>query len=288
MTGRPAEAPARLEVVTDGAGVNEDLAGADPPFYWVLDGSTPLFGHTVKSSRSDAEWLVLTIDTWLRRNLADRTDFDPTRLIGSLARVLGREYKKEGVPVGPEGPSAALALVRVRTGAVDYAVLGDVTVVIRSRRRVEVVRDEKVTEFDRAAIEILTRELDAGATYDHAHRVLGDTLRSNRRYMNSQPGYWILTNRSRAARHAVAGTKRIAPGAEVLVMSDGFARVVDTFGLYRGWNGLLAHARKKSLNSALEALRAAERRDPQCRRFPRLSPFDDATALYLRAPPDAA
>jgi hypothetical protein len=286
LTAKPPAAPTRLEVVTDGAGVNEDLAGADPPFYWVLDGSTPLFGHAVKGSRSDAEWLVLTIDAWLRRNLADRPDLDLKRMIGSLARVLGREYKKEGVPVGPEGPSAALALVRLRPGHVDYAVLGDVTVVIRSQRRVEVVRDERVTEFDREAVGILEREFEEGATYEDAHRVLQETLRSNRRFMNAQPGYWILANRASAARHAVAGSKAIDSGAEVLVMSDGFTRVVDTFGLYRGWNGLLARARKGSLESALEALRAAERRDPQCRHFPRLSPFDDATALYIRTPTD--
>ena len=270
--------------MTDGAGVNEDLAGADPPFYWVIDGSTPLFGHKVKSSRSDAEWLALTIDAWLRRYLADGTDRDLKHVIESLATVLGRAYKKAGVPVGPEGPSAALALVRLRPGRVDYAVLGDVTVVIRSQRRVEVVRDERVTEFDREAIEILEREFEEGATYETAHRVLRETLRNNRKFMNAQPGYWILANRASAARHAVAGSERIDSGAEVLVMSDGFARVVDTFGLYRGWNGLLAHARKESLESALEALRAAERRDPQCRRFPRLSPFDDATALYIRTP----
>jgi hypothetical protein len=276
--------PARLEVVTAEAGVNEDLAGNSPPFYWVLDGSTPLFGKNVRGFGSDALWLVETIDARLRKALTDRADRDLEQILRSVATVLGREFKRAGIPEGPEGPSAAIGLVRLRASRLDYAILGDITVVVRSGRRVEAVRDERVVEFDRAAVELLTRELSSGATYDHARRAVHKALRENRKYMNAQPGYWILSNKARAAHHAVTGSLEVTPGSEILVASDGFSRVVDTFRLYRGWTGLLSEVRAGSLASAIRRLRTAERKDPQCRRYPRLSPADDATALYIRTP----
>jgi hypothetical protein len=272
----------RLEIVTDGVGVNEDLAGSSPPLYWVLDGSTPLFPKRVEDSRSDAEWLVQRIDEWLRSAPIDRTERDLREVIASLATVLGRDFKRAGLSKEPEGPSAAIALVRMLGHRVEYAILGDISVVVRSNRRLHHFRDERVAKFDRLAVDLLKKELDAGSTFDRASAAVRATLRENRKYMNVQPGYWILTNRARAARHAVAGSLRLGKSAEVLVASDGFTRAVDIFRLHHGWSGLLSTVRDQAMTGTIAQLRSAERRDPQCRKFPRLSPADDATALYLR------
>jgi hypothetical protein len=272
----------RLEIVTEGVEINEDRAGSYPPLHWVLDGSTPLSPKKVERSRSDAEWLVERIDHWLRTAKIERTERDLTQVIESLATVLGREFKQANVGQGDEGPSAAIGLLRVLPKRLDYAILGDITVVVRTNRRLRVLRDERVAEFDEIAIKLLKQELNEGATFERASRVVRAKLRENRKYMNAQPGYWILSNRARAARHALAGSIKLEREAEVLAASDGFARAVDVFRLYHGWAGLLSDVREHSVGEALARLRRAERNDPQCRAFPRLSPVDDATALYLR------
>ena len=74
---------------------------------------------------------------------------------------------------------------------------------------------------------------------------------------------------------------RVAGGDDVLLMSDGFAALVDAYGAYDG-PGLFAAVAERGLAALAVELRAIERDDAACRRFPRFKASDDATALWLR------
>jgi hypothetical protein len=274
--------PLRIEVASAGSGVNEDIAGVHPPYFWVIDASTPLFKARVTSEPSDALWLAKRIDDYLHtRIVREQGSISLSPLIEGLAAAVGRELRSIGAPRGPEGLSAAIGIIRIDGKRLDYLILGDVTLAVANGRTVRLLRDERVTRFDRAAIDVLKAELEAGAPYARARKRTFDRLREHRKYMNVESGYWILSNRVSAVRRAESGTLRISPGARALLTSDGFSRVVDLFHLYRGWRGLLAMLRQESLTSILSELRRAELADPESRRFPRLAPHDDATALFV-------
>jgi hypothetical protein len=274
--------PRRIEVVTAASGVNEDIAGVRPPYYWVIDASTPLFEAHVTQEPSDALWLAKRIDDYLHARIArERAEIRLRPLVEGLAAAIAKDLRRVGAPRGPEGLSAALGIIRTNAEGIDYLILGDVTLIVSTGRRIQAVRDEGVTRFDRAALDVFEAELAAGAPYPLARKRTTDRLREHRKHMNAESGYWILSNSLKAVGHAEQGKVRAGTGSKVLLMSDGFSRSVDVFHLYRGWRGLLAAAQREPLAAAIAKLRHAESADRQARRYPRLSRHDDATALYL-------
>jgi hypothetical protein len=66
-----------------------------------------------------------------------------------------------------------------------------------------------------------------------------------------------------------------------LLCTDGFYRAVDTYGVVDE-AGLVAACRQQhGMDGVLSAIRAAEAADPECEKFPRFKPADDASAVGL-------
>jgi hypothetical protein len=104
-----------------------------------------------------------------------------------------------------------------------------------------------------------------------------------RREMNTDGGYWILSTDPRAADEARSGTVHVQPGTEILLMTDGFSRLVDTFAQPPDWLALLDPiAAGRPLMDEVSRLRRIEQSDPTGTRWPRLSVSDDASALFAR------
>ncbi len=101
---------------------------------------------------------------------------------------------------------------------------------------------------------------------------------------NTEGGYWVLGVEPEAAKHVEVGSVPLETPAAGLLMSDGFYRLVDTFGLVAE-DRLLGRAREEGLSALLAEVRQAEDNDPDCLRHPRFKPKDDATALLLEMTP---
>ncbi len=191
---------------------------------------------------------------------------------------------------GFELPSAGVAFVRLAGGRLEYARLGDCRAILGlpdgrtvSTRRSTLHRlDSRVT----GKMQELRRRGLAGG-YAEARRAVQDDLRANRDLLNRPGGYWALGLDPEAARRMEVGAVAAAPGAPIagLLVSDGFYRLVDTFGACRDDAALLSEARARGLATMLAELRGLEDADPECVSHPRLKPKDDATALLFEAVP---
>ena len=132
-------------MTSPGGGVNEDAAGWSGDAFWVLDGATPLYGSYRKTA---ARWLVDTADRLLRRSLARGDPDDASTLLVSLARRLSTELRKANKTGGYGLPSAAVGIVLHRPEAVEYALLGDVTLVVADGSEIRVATDDRVGKLD--------------------------------------------------------------------------------------------------------------------------------------------
>ena len=86
---------------------------------------------------------------------------------------------------------------------------------------------------------------------------------------------------ARAAEHAYCATDSIEPGDHILLMSDGFYRLIDTFNLYSPRNFMARATAPNGLSFLYNELRTVEDSDPDGRLYPRVKKSDDATALLL-------
>lgn len=107
-----------------------------------------------------------------------------------------------------------------------------------------------------------------------------EALRVSRNRIGSG-GHWLFMPDVKAATHVSRRVLTLAPGAVILLASDGFLALASDYGAYSA-DTLMAAAQDRGLDALGEELRAIEAADPGGETYPRFKSSDDATALLLR------
>jgi serine/threonine protein phosphatase PrpC len=264
---------------------NEDRAGSADAAGWVLDGTTGLSSRRLLPGASDAAWFVAAVDEALRRHLPMGLEVCAT-LRRSVLDVRERFAAAALQPADEEleRPAASLALARRGPGGdLELASVGDCHILLRDARgKVEVFGSSPVSELDRQVVARLVELRAQGVEgYAEAWDHLVGVIRRNRTLANRDGGYWVLDLGERWLPHVERRVCVWRPGEPLLLVSDGFYRLVDTFGFYTDQE-LLEAAQEDGLAELGRQLRTAEGEDPECVRHPRIKVHDDATALLVR------
>jgi hypothetical protein len=268
-----------------GIAANEDLAGSTGDFAWVLDGATPISDRTFFSAHDDAEWIVKAFDKIIRQTISeDRTDNSDAQWLWEvlrigftrLAAVGGERHPFSGIQKH-ELPTFAMAMVHFGPDCLDYALLADCEVVIDTDIGVVSYTDQRFESVRRST---LARYLQLVDRYGRPRTLtmLRDQLSKNRSLMNIPGGHYVGTLDPACAETAVVGSLPVTKIRQVLLCTDGFARVVTLFRAL-SWADLFSGT---SLSEATRVLRECEANDTACRAYPRVKVSDDATALLLR------
>lgn len=244
---------------------------------WVLDGATdvsPLqpFSH----AESGAAWLADAISTRLVQGPQENEDAETywTRVLEDVRTLAARAST---IPLGnlPVEASPIASGIWVRSGAeqAELVMLGDCFALIDDGSgHIQTIGSKDKPEDEAAwARKLLTLEPEERNA----------ALRDQRRQQNTED-HWIFGLDPEAARHLEKLTIKLGPGAEILLMTDGFYRLVSPyrlqtseslFDLVRGKNGLLG---------AIRLLRSQEASDSDDARLGRIKTRDDACCLWLR------
>jgi hypothetical protein len=105
-------------------------------------------------------------------------------------------------------------------------------------------------------------------------------LRAARNRINSGR-HWSFSPDAQAADHAAQAHVAAAPGAVVLLATDGFLALASDYGRYTA-HTLVEAALTKGLGALGDAVREIEEADPQGHKHPRFKKSDDATAVLLK------
>lgn len=273
-----------VDAVCEPAGaVNEDRWGARAAAVWILDGATGIAEERVLPGPSDALWLVERVDAGLRR----RADLaaPPAEVLRPIVRQMQQEFA--GAALRPAAapvdlPGAALAMMRLSGESVELGSLGDCRIAHRSDGgEVRCFGTSGVTALDELLVEEVVRFQAAGLPHDEIWRRVLPMMRRHRALANLPEGYWRLDLSARGLDHIETAIVPASPGASFVLLSDGFYRLVDTYARY-SYGTLLAAAEDTGLRPLYDELRSLEAEDADCRRYPRLKPRDDATAVLVR------
>src|SRR5262249_38682056 len=105
-------------------------------------------------------------------------------------------------------------------------------------------------------------------------------IRSFRELANLQPGYSVVHPTRRWCTRTKRLTRDAAKLRHLMVVSDGFYRLVDIFHVTNA-EGLLRRALQDGLEMLFSELREMEFKDAHCRAYPRVKTCDDASAILL-------
>jgi hypothetical protein len=175
----------------------------------------------------------------------------------------------------PGTPSAGVGIV-VDTGqAIQWLVLGDVTIAIDTDHGLETIVDERVSRTAPQAREEADR-YPIGS--DEKTAALLRMKEQELAARNTPHGYWIAAADPAAADHALLGTT--PHWARLALLTDGAGRA-HAFRLLQ-WAELFKLLDTSGPASLIRAVRRAEESDPYGERWPRNKKSDDATAVYAR------
>jgi hypothetical protein len=271
-----------LSLPGDPAKANEDAFGHDAGAAVVLDGATPL-GEGLMPGPSDAAWIS---QFGARRILAHLRDGDGARkaLRSALADTQKsfealRRHEPEDVW---QTPCASMMLAVPGKDAVEFLFFGDCAALVKQGEEPVTVVGEA---FDKRAAEAqgaqkLAREKNLSPASGINRLEFLEVLRAARNRINAG-SYWLFSPDVKVASHAQRRLMKIAPGATLLLSSDGFLALASDYGRYSA-DSLMAAALDKGLKALGEELRAIESEDALGDKFPRFKKSDDATALLLR------
>lgn len=106
-------------------------------------------------------------------------------------------------------------------------------------------------------------------------------MQQGRRLRNTEGGYWVLDVAGHGVTHVEEAMLPAGAIRDFLLVTDGFYRLVDTYGVYSD-EQLLDAALAGGLGALCTELRAIEAADERCAAYPRVKARDDATAVLGR------
>ncbi|MBI1339386.1 hypothetical protein GC169_04140 [bacterium] len=244
---------------------------------WVIDGATDvgdvrLFPH----AESDAAWYAET----LSRAFIDAPPKDgeaSERYLGRVvAAVVDRaradcRFDLDEVPRASLPTAAALWLRRVDAG-IEAASLGDCLALVQP------VSGDLVVLGDAGKADEETERVREVVSRPPAER--RKWLQATRALHNTETGYWVFGLQPEAVARCRIERVAAPAGTRVLMMTDGFYRLVSPFRLYTH-EALIARAAEAGLGVLLDELRRKEAAAADDPSFGRFKASDDATALLI-------
>lgn len=263
--------------------VNEDAWGRAGDAVWVLDGATGVAASPYLDEVSDAAWFSREVSGRFEAAFGAARSTSEAVLHGVRAAAgAARGVCDIGQVPAFELPSASLVVAREVGCGLELTNLGDCVVVWRGAgaRASRFGASPLLGALEEGLHRLLDAALDEGLSRAEGVERARAQARENRKLMNRPEGYWILDLSGAGVPHAQIEACPAPAPVDVLLMTDGFSRLVEVYGAY-DWDGLLDRALEGGLAPLYEELRAIEAADETCARFQRFKPRDDATAVML-------
>jgi hypothetical protein len=256
----------------------------------IIDGGTSVAGQDyVAPDMGDVAWFVRQFAVALGACIAGGLDQHAAVHAAVDATRAAYAELAAGIEVPLYAwPIAALSWARIASGGAGHRLnlycLGDCKVLLREPGRGAVDLDPYVNPQEsvlRAEIARLRAEGILDGPERHAR--LLPLLRARREFQNSAEGPASLCLRPNGEFQARTMVADVAAGASVLAMTDGFYRLLDTYGIHTP-DSLAARCIDQGLQAALGELRAFEAQaQSMAATNGTVKRVDDASAILWRA-----
>ncbi|WP_436492666.1 hypothetical protein [Actinokineospora sp. HUAS TT18] len=248
---------------------SEDVVVVLPSAVIVLDGASTL--RTDLPSGGD---YARELGAQLAGRLTAAPELDLAQQLAGAIRSVARH---NGFTPG-ESPSSTVSIVRWDSDTVEALVLCDSPVAVFTGDAVEVVADDRLRSLPLGKYRgRLARGLGYGPGHVEALRESGERMA---RLRNVEGGFWVAEAVPAAAHQAVRASWPAAEVQSVLMATDGVSCGVDDYGVF-SWESMLSMAASAGPQAVLDAVREAEKSDPDGVRWPRVKPHDDQALVYV-------
>jgi len=256
----------------DAAKASEDWILADRDTVIVLDGAT---ARTETGCTHGIAWFAAKLGSAIASTAVDKSLELKEVLAQAIAHTADQHRDCDLEHVGT--PSTAVGIVRQQTDALEYLVLGDVTLVLDSGYELAVITDDRV---DTTAVEERAEAARHPFGTEEKRLALLRMKHAELAVRNQPNGYWVAAADPSAANHAITGTVSTTGMRRFAVLTDGAARAVVLFQLF-DWHALLDTMENKGPSWLISRVRELEASDPTGGKWLRNKRSDDASAVFV-------
>lgn len=257
--------------------VNEDFAAATPTAAVVLDGLTAPADLGTGCTHG-TPWYVSQLGTALLRETTIRPTTHLREIVADAITDVASRHRVECDLGHPGTPSASVVLLREAPESVEYLILFDSVLLLRTVQGVTMVTDDRVSAVAQAERTATRNHRIGTSDHQNAVRELVDAERAHR---NKPGGYWVAGSVPEAAGQAIAGTLDTPQLQAAALVTDGVSCLADTYH-QTDWKELLGRLVDDGPNQVIHDVRAVEASDPGGARWPRYKRSDDASAVVCR------
>lgn len=252
---------------------NEDFVGTIPDAVVLIDGAGSAGAES--GCRHGVAWYSHRLGTAILTALAK--GLTPRDALREAIADVADLHRDTCDLSHPGTPSATVLVASIRDDALDYLVLADSVLLLRTGHEVRAVSDER-----EAAVGAQYRaDMDAAPNGTPEHdQALTTYITTMREHRNRPDGFWVASTDPDAADEAIIDSVPLADLDAFALLSDGASRLADRFGL-TDWNGILRTLHESGPAALIRQTRDEEDSDPDGYRWPRGKAYDDATAAYV-------
>lgn len=248
-----------------GATITEDVVLVLPSAVALLDGATSL-----RPTDRTGGWYAQQLAEALRPRLESDTDLADL-LADSIAEVSETNALAPG-----QAPSSTVSLLRWNSDTVEALVLADSPIVVFTDAGEHPVTDDRLANLRTPGRGGYRTRLRSGGGFGDEHlSALRASVDRTGQWRNVEGGFWVAEAQPRAAYRAKRANWPRHEVKAALLASDGVSCGVDEYGTYPSWLALLADAKSAGPRGVLDAVRSAEKSDPDGKRWPRPKRHDD-------------
>lgn len=251
---------------------NDDRIGCAERHAWVIDGATDLGEPGLLGERGGAAWLSGTAQRAFAAGAGTLQQICE-QVFDTLAERFESDRLRDPLSSW-ELPRAAFAAVALEGAELVCAHLADCVVLHRSATGVRFLTPEPDHEAECAAAAALGDGVGA-------HGIRPPSVLADRRSAREHSREVLSIDASVSKAHTRYSRCTVAPGDDVVLMSDGLAALLSPYKMHTV-NTFMRRLQSHGLASLACELRQIEADDTSCIRFPRFKKSDDASAIWLR------
>lgn len=264
-----------------GKTIAEDVVGHRGDAYWLLDGATPPAGTSY--SALTVEYVQRLSESIYTRVLDEDTLTNILRgCIADVAAAMASDVNEDSEWFEP---SSTVSIVRVTDTSLEYLMLGDNSLLIELEGSTISETDDRIHTIAREERDLVRKLRRANEENLNAERYLRarkNLIQAELDSRNKDGGYWICSYDPDAVDHAVLGTvkKQVNDPFRVLLVSDGFARLVTHFAYCNDLKQLADAIQREGSDELFRLLRGLEENSSNFKQAAS-STHDDASFLLL-------
>ena len=178
-------------------------------------------------------------------------------------------------------PSCACSLVKFYEDKIEYLILGDCTLLVNSKGRVETFKDDAISKLDKKVYDYMAKlENSKNMTFNERKANVMHIIIENRLKKNTIGGYWSLEFSKEAIDNCVSGFIDIKDNTKIMMTSDGFSCVYDRYGIFSK-EDIIKLANTEGIDYIYKKVREFEKSDDNGVEYPRFKVHDDSSCVYL-------